>query len=98
MCCMQLEKKTDEVEQFYNSTNDQVNNSKDKVQEKHLIGTKKPSQGVPSREAVASESQELMHHFSSILHKASPNTLLVISIISKVYHGIKMESCNYMGN
>lgn len=90
---MQLEEQVNEVEQFYQSTDVQLNDSKDKGREKHHIGSNKPLHRVSSREATGSEEmQELMCHFSKILHEASASTLLT----SFFCCGIKMESWIYM--
>ncbi|XP_027338313.1 transcription factor GTE1-like [Abrus precatorius] len=65
-----LEKQVTEVEQFYRSTDVQVNSAKDKGREKHLAGTKKPQHGASSKEATPSDTmQELMRQFSLILHQ-----------------------------
>ncbi|XP_029130124.1 uncharacterized protein LOC114916820 [Cajanus cajan] len=65
-----LEEQITEVEQFYRSINDQVNNVKDKGREKHVIGTKRSMQGASSRETNSSKTmQEVKRQFSVILHQ-----------------------------
>ena len=75
---MQLEKQVHEVEQFYQSIDFQVNSSKDKGQEKHLIGTKTPLQGASHSEAAAAKGmQELMRQFSNILRQVVAKLLIL---------------------
>ncbi|XP_057755605.1 transcription factor GTE1-like [Arachis stenosperma] len=67
---VKLEKQVNEVEQFYQSNDFKVNNSKNKGENKHLIGTKKSLQGDSHNEADADAAkgrEELMRQFSVIL-------------------------------
>eukprot|EP00256_Glycine_max_P064817 XP_025979412.1 transcription factor GTE6-like [Glycine max] len=67
-----LEEQVAEVQKYYSTINDQVNNAKDKSQEKHVIGTKRSRQGGSSKEANSSNTmKEVMHQFSTIFHQAS---------------------------
>nr|KYP50134.1 Transcription factor GTE6 [Cajanus cajan] len=69
---MQLEEQITEVEQFYRSINDQVNNVKDKGREKHVIGTKRSMQGASSRETNSSKTmQEVKRQESIMIHFVS---------------------------
>ncbi|KAL2970558.1 hypothetical protein AAZX31_15G147100 [Glycine max] len=65
-----LEEQVAEVQKFYSTINDQVNDAKDKGREKHVIGTKRSQQGGSSREANSSNTmKEVMHQFSIIFHQ-----------------------------
>ncbi|KAL5141013.1 Transcription factor GTE1 [Glycine soja] len=76
-----LEEQVAEVQKYYSTINDQVNNAKDKSQEKHVIGTKRSRQGGSSKEANSSNTmKEVMHQFSTIFHQASANTLQLFFI------------------
>lgn len=102
MSCMQLEEQVAEVQKFYSTINDQVNDAKDKGREKHVIGTKRSQQGGSSREANSSNTmKEVMHQFSTIFHQASANTLQLffvfhISIVGLRYYNL--QSWTYIGN
>lgn len=92
---VQLEKKLDEVEQFYKSSDVQLqaNDSKNKSREKPPFSTNKkpPLYRASSRELTASEEmQEVRRHFSKIFHEASES----IIIISYVY--IYVSSSSYL--
>jgi len=91
MSCMQLEEQVAEVQKFYSTINDQVNDAKDKGREKHVIGTKRSQQGGSSREANSSNTmKEVMHQFSIIFHQASANTLQLFFVISDFNCGVKI--------
>lgn len=78
---MQIEKKVQDIEQFYLSNNKKQANSskggsaskdKDKDKERHVAHIKKQQQDAASREAAASKRmQELIRQFGKIFHQVA---------------------------
>lgn len=92
---MQLEQQVQEVEQFFQFTDVQHNDGKNKGREKPHTGSKKPMQRVSGREATALEEmqEDIMRPFTKILNEASTSISAII-FISNVYNcWIKIDSC-----
>jgi len=73
---VQLEKEAKEVEQFYQSTDNQKNDCKNKGRENAPSGSKKPLQRA-SQETQA----ELMCHFSKLACEASASTSAIYFLL-----------------